>query len=167
LTKYFPFLIDMIPVDSRIQLTRLFEVDQELENDLKMFPDGLHRFFTEAEAGDFFYPYPVLSELMDDKDVYAIRSHQASVGFVTIEEFTAGILEIGYHLLPSARGLGIAFRAVSAFVKTIERAYPDCDLNAWIAPDNRSSLTLAEKLGFSFLREDEWIGENYMVLEKR
>src|SRR5688572_17024685 len=104
-----------------------------------MFPDGLHRFFFEAEEGETFYPFPVLPSLMENKDVYAIRYYHWSVGFVTLEEFTAGILEIGYHLLPSARGLGIAFHGVSAFVSAIQRAYPDYELNAWIAADNFSS----------------------------
>jgi ribosomal-protein-serine acetyltransferase len=56
-------------------------------------------------------------------------------------------VEIGYWLAESARGRGVALRAVRAFIDITIRDLGFNRINIRIAPGNRPSLALAERLG--------------------
>lgn len=58
-----------------------------------------------------------------------------------------GMVEIGYTLLPDARGQGYAVEAVRAAVGWAARTHGIQALRASVAPDNERSLNLIRKLG--------------------
>lgn len=60
-----------------------------------------------------------------------------------------GDQEIGYSLVPSARGSGLATEAVGALCAVLERAPGVRRLTAEVRPGNEASLRLLQRLGFS------------------
>lgn len=60
--------------------------------------------------------------------------------------------DIGFAVLPEYRGAGLAGEAASAVIEHTRDALGVAALNAIVAPDNRASVNLIEKLGFSFER---------------
>jgi RimJ/RimL family protein N-acetyltransferase len=59
-----------------------------------------------------------------------------------------GQVEIGYTLLPAARGRGYAIEAVRAMFDWAQRVHGVRRFRASVAPDNERSLNLIAKLGF-------------------
>jgi RimJ/RimL family protein N-acetyltransferase len=59
-----------------------------------------------------------------------------------------GQVEIGYTLLPEARGQGYAIEAVRAMFDWATRAHGIRRFRASVAPDNERSINLISKLGF-------------------
>ena len=59
-----------------------------------------------------------------------------------------GFAEIGYTLLPAARGQGYAIEAVRAVFEWATREHDVHRFRASVAPDNERSLNLIAKLGF-------------------
>jgi ribosomal-protein-alanine N-acetyltransferase len=59
-----------------------------------------------------------------------------------------GMVEIGYTLLPEARGHGYAIEAVRAAFEWATRSHGIHLFRASVAPDNERSLNLIAKLGF-------------------
>jgi RimJ/RimL family protein N-acetyltransferase len=59
-----------------------------------------------------------------------------------------GMAEIGYTLLPAARGRGYALEAVRAAFAWATREHGVRRFRASVAPDNERSLNLIGKLGF-------------------
>lgn len=75
--------------------------------------------------------------------------------------------ELGWVLQPEARGRGIATEAAGAALRW---AIANLDLpyvTAMIRPDNDPSIAVAERLGFSPLREDELLGARVTVYAVR
>lgn len=62
-------------------------------------------------------------------------------------QFT-GLPEASWFFCEESRGRGYAFEAMSAFVDWIEKLPSHRGVACLIEPDNRSSLRLAEKVGF-------------------
>ena len=60
----------------------------------------------------------------------------------------SGQVEIGYTLLPPARGQGYAIEAVRAMFAWAEQVHGVRRFRASVAPDNERSLNLIAKLGF-------------------
>jgi RimJ/RimL family protein N-acetyltransferase len=60
----------------------------------------------------------------------------------------SGIVEVGYTLLPAARGRGYALEAVRAAFDWATRVHGIRRFRASVAPDNERSLNLIFKLGF-------------------
>jgi [ribosomal protein S5]-alanine N-acetyltransferase len=60
----------------------------------------------------------------------------------------SGMVEIGYTLLPAARGNGYALEAVRAAFDWATRVHGIRRFRASVAPDNERSLNLIRKLGF-------------------
>ncbi|WP_368856619.1 GNAT family N-acetyltransferase [Chelativorans sp. ZYF759] len=59
-----------------------------------------------------------------------------------------GTLEAGWALLPEFHGQGMAGEAMRLVLEWSDRHHPSQELSCIIAEGNRSSLRLAEKLGF-------------------
>jgi RimJ/RimL family protein N-acetyltransferase len=59
-----------------------------------------------------------------------------------------GMVEVGYTLLPAARGHGYALEAVRAAFDWATRVHGIRRFRASVAPDNERSLNLIAKLGF-------------------
>jgi RimJ/RimL family protein N-acetyltransferase len=59
-----------------------------------------------------------------------------------------GMVEVGYTLLPEARGQGYAIEAVRAAFDWATRVHGIHLFRASVAPDNERSLNLINKLGF-------------------
>lgn len=59
-----------------------------------------------------------------------------------------GMVEVGYTLLPAARGRGYALEAVRAAFDWARRVHGIRRFRASVAPDNERSLNLIRKLGF-------------------
>jgi ribosomal-protein-alanine N-acetyltransferase len=59
-----------------------------------------------------------------------------------------GMVEIGYTLLPEARGHGYAIEAVRAAIDWATGSHGVHLFRASVAPDNQRSLNLIAKLGF-------------------
>lgn len=85
------------------------------------------------------------------------QGDDAALGWVNLSRRRAAVFEIGYILVPQARGRGIAVEAVSGVIDRIfaegaRRIFADVD------PENAASAGLLERLGFRLegrLRE-EW-----------
>jgi [ribosomal protein S5]-alanine N-acetyltransferase len=70
-----------------------------------------------------------------------------------------GQVEIGYTLLPAARGQGYAIEAVRAMFDWAQRVHGIRRFRASIAPDNERSFNLVRKLGFVHTGE-QWDPED-------
>jgi ribosomal-protein-alanine N-acetyltransferase len=75
-----------------------------------------------------------------------------------------GMVEIGYTLLPHARGQGYAIEAVRAAFEWAARAHGIRRFRASVAPDNERSLNLIGKLGFAQSGE-QWDPEDGLELD--
>jgi ribosomal-protein-alanine N-acetyltransferase len=74
-------------------------------------------------------------------------------------------VEIGYGLVEAARGAGFATEAVTAMVAAAEAA--GARVRASVAPDNRASLRVLAKCGFTELRGSTEDGELVMARPRR
>lgn len=74
-----------------------------------------------------------------------------------------GMVEIGYTLLPGARGHGYAIEAVRAAMDWATRVHGIRRFRASVAPDNERSLNLIGKLGF-VQTGDQWDDEDGLEL---
>jgi len=75
----------------------------------------------------------------------------------------SGMVEIGYGLMPTARGQGYAIEAVRAAFDWATRVHGIRHFRASIAPDNERSLNLVRKLGFR-QTGDQWDEEDGLEL---
>ncbi|HWJ42796.1 MAG TPA: GNAT family N-acetyltransferase [Solirubrobacterales bacterium] len=66
--------------------------------------------------------------------------------------------ELGWVLQPEARGRGIATEAAAATLEWARERFEFPYVTAMIRPCNEPSIAVAERLGFSPLREDELDG---------
>jgi RimJ/RimL family protein N-acetyltransferase len=72
-------------------------------------------------------------------------------------------VEVGWTLAPAARGRGVATEAARA---CLDWGFRDLDvpyITAMIASDNAASIAVAERLGMTTLRHDEFHGEPIVV----
>ena len=74
-----------------------------------------------------------------------------------------GMVEVGYTLLPEARGNGYAIEAVRAAFDWATGAHGVRRFRASVAPDNERSLNLIAKLGFRQTGE-QWDAEDGLEL---
>jgi RimJ/RimL family protein N-acetyltransferase len=74
-----------------------------------------------------------------------------------------GMLEVGYTLLPEARGQGYAIESVRAAFDWATQVHGVHRFRASIAPDNERSLNLIGKLGFRQVG-DQWDEEDGLEL---
>ena len=74
-----------------------------------------------------------------------------------------GMVEIGYMLLPEARGHGYAIEAVRAAFDWATRVHGIHRFRAAVSPDNERSLNLIHKLGF-VQAGDQWDDEDGLEL---
>lgn len=74
-----------------------------------------------------------------------------------------GMVEIGYMLLPAARGHGYAIEAVRAAFDWATQVHGIHRFRAAISPDNERSLNLIRKLGF-VQTGDQWDDEDGLEL---
>ena len=74
-----------------------------------------------------------------------------------------GMVEIGYGLLPEARGQGYAIEAVRAAFDWATRVHGVRRFRASVSPDNERSLNLIRKLGFR-QTGDQWDEEDGLEL---
>ena len=74
-----------------------------------------------------------------------------------------GLVEVGYTLLPEARGQGYAIEAVRAAFDWASQVHDVHRFRASIAPDNERSLNLIGKLGFRQTGE-QWDEEDGLEL---
>ena len=92
---------------------------------------------------------------------HVVLGHQAvgSIGcFGSPED---GETEVGFGLVPEVRGQGIATEALTALVAEAARA--GVRLRASVAPDNRASLRVLARCGFTELRGSNEDGELVMA----
>lgn len=74
-----------------------------------------------------------------------------------------GMVEIGYTLIPEARGQGYAIEAVRAAFDWATRVHGIGHFRASVSPDNERSLNLIGKLGF-VQTGDQWDEEDGLEL---
>jgi RimJ/RimL family protein N-acetyltransferase len=75
----------------------------------------------------------------------------------------SGMVEVGYTLLPGARGHGYAIEAVRAAFEWATRVHGIHRFRASVSPDNERSLNLIGKLGFR-QTGDQWDDEDGLEL---
>ena len=75
----------------------------------------------------------------------------------------SGMVEIGYGLVPDARGQGYAIEAVRAAFDWATRVHGIRRVRASVSPDNERSLNLIRKLGFQ-QTGDQWDEEDGLEL---
>jgi GNAT superfamily N-acetyltransferase len=90
---------------------------------------------------------------------------RAAIGFVNFHRAPdeRGTVEIGYTLLPDARGRGYAIEAVRAAFTWAQQAAAVRYLRASISPDNERSINLVSKLGLTHVGE-QWDEEDGLEL---
>jgi RimJ/RimL family protein N-acetyltransferase len=105
------------------------------------------------------------STLWHDGDAYGPRSIVrgvtvlGSIGFFGPPDDT-GELEVGYGLVRDAWGWGFATESLRAMLEAVG---PDVTVRASIRPENKASLRVAAKCGFTQLRGATPEGELVMV----
>lgn len=72
-------------------------------------------------------------------------------------------VEVGWVLMPTARGRGVATEAGRASIEWGFRDFALPYVTAMIAPDNDASTAVARRLGMKPLREDRLLGEPVVV----
>jgi RimJ/RimL family protein N-acetyltransferase len=72
-------------------------------------------------------------------------------------------VEVGWVLVPAARGRGVATEAGRASIEWGFRDFALPYVTAMIAPDNDASTAVARRLGMRPLREDRLLGEPVIV----
>ena len=72
-------------------------------------------------------------------------------------------VEVGWVLMPAARGRGVATEAGRACLEWGFRDFALPYVTAMIAPDNDASIAVARRLGMTPLREDLLLGEPVVV----
>jgi RimJ/RimL family protein N-acetyltransferase len=77
-----------------------------------------------------------------------------------------GETEVGWVLHPDAWGRGLATEAGGACVDWGFRYLDAAYLTAMIRPDNQRSIAVAERLGFTAMREDILLGDRVVVYSK-
>lgn len=75
----------------------------------------------------------------------------------------SGMVEVGYTLMPDARGQGYAIEAVRAAFEWATRVHSIRRFRAAVSPDNERSLNLIGKLGFR-QTGDQWDEEDGLEL---
>ena len=78
-----------------------------------------------------------------------------------------GTLEAGWALLPVFHGRGLAGEAMRLVLDWSDRRDPSQELSCIIAEENRPSLKLAEKLGFSRSGAGDFQGNQLIHLRRR
>jgi RimJ/RimL family protein N-acetyltransferase len=112
-------------------------------------PDIVHYFGAPPEPGgelEFF-------QRRWNEDVaaaFAIRVGGDSVGVVLLERRTQGHADLGYWLLPDARGRGYASRAVRLVAIWALRTMGFPRVQLWASPDNKRSQRVADLSGFKY-----------------
>jgi len=89
----------------------------------------------------------------------------SAVGYLNFHAgpYESGMVEVGYFLLPEARGQGYAIEAVRAAFEWVTRVHGIRRFRAAVAPDNERSLNLIGKLGFR-QTGDQWDDEDGLEL---
>jgi RimJ/RimL family protein N-acetyltransferase len=95
----------------------------------------------------------------------AADSSLATIGYLNFHSRPdeRGMVEVGYTLLPEARGNGYAIEAVGAAFDWATRVHGIHRFRAAVAPDNERSLNLIAKLGFR-QTGDQWDDEDGLEL---
>ncbi|MGZ5401013.1 MAG: GNAT family N-acetyltransferase [Nocardioides sp.] len=93
---------------------------------------------------------------------HVVLGHQAIGSIGCFGPPTDGETEVGFGLVPEVRGQGIATEALRALVSEVARA--GVRLRASVAPDNRASLRVLARCGFTELRGSNEDGELVLAL---
>jgi RimJ/RimL family protein N-acetyltransferase len=157
----------------RLTLRRLDEADA----------GGLVELFNDAQVRRFIDVNGVydreraLERIHDDEREWNELGHRVLAieerdggrfaGRVLLYDWPWGETEIGWTLLPGARGKGYATEAARAYV---EWGFEHLDAPYFISlinPDNAPSRRVADRLGMSVLREQELEGEPHLIYALR
>ncbi|MEJ7794129.1 MAG: GNAT family N-acetyltransferase [Nocardioides sp.] len=92
---------------------------------------------------------------------HVVLGHQAVGSIGCFGPPTDGETEVGYGLVPEVRGQGIATEALAALVAEADRV--GVRLRASVAPENRPSLQVLARCGFTELRGSNEDGELVMA----
>jgi RimJ/RimL family protein N-acetyltransferase len=115
-----------------------------------------HGTFTEEQASDRFDHMLALCETLPfGKQSVVELSSGAVVGYTGVDyvEFEGKTrLEWGYRLVRESRGRGYATEASRALLSKARQTYAG-ELLAIIAPGNRASQNVCQKLGFTFWKQ--------------
>jgi len=93
---------------------------------------------------------------------HVVLGHQAVGSIGCFGPPSDGEAEVGYGLVPEVRGQGIATEALRALV--VEAARAGVRLRASVSPDNRASLRVLARCGFTELRGSNEDGELELAL---
>jgi [ribosomal protein S5]-alanine N-acetyltransferase len=63
-------------------------------------------------------------------------------------------IDFGYRFLKESWGRGYATEAIKPFLKYVSALFPEVEVYAYITPENKASLRIAEKVGMRFLKKD-------------
>lgn len=75
-----------------------------------------------------------------------------AVNFNFMNDSSGPFVEVGYKIDHAYQNMGYAYEACQAAFSIIKQDYHVNRIDARIHPENRQSLRLAEKLGFTYLR---------------
>ena len=95
----------------------------------------------------------------------AVHGSLEAIGYLNFHAAPdeSGMVEVGYTLLPDARGHGYAIEAVRAAFEWASRVHGIRRFRASVSPDNERSLNLIAKLGFQ-QTGDQWDDEDGLEL---
>lgn len=96
------------------------------------------------------------------------KSNSQLAGLVGAHLGKTNQIEIGYWVGTAFQGKGIAYEAASSLLLQIENGFPEFDVFAECAPDNKASQHLLVKLGFRTTgRDGQRDGRKLYAYERR
>jgi RimJ/RimL family protein N-acetyltransferase len=155
-----------IKVAKGIRLRLLEKCSKRLQNKLEISlqqdEDGLKWFETDGiQAGTDVVPVLLKKE---DTDVFMILVKGVPAGYIyrNLKDAPEEV-EVAYWIAPSFRRKGLARKVLSIFNCKIKKMDPNTKVTLWIEKNNWPSRQLAESLGFSLDREEEYENTWFLV----
>jgi RimJ/RimL family protein N-acetyltransferase len=135
--------------DGTVVLRPIDERDLETIERASHEPDIANRFrLSGRAAGDYVAAYRRGWSEGSSAAFAVSEAANQPLGQVVIEMRDAGRADIGYWLLPEARGRGLATRALLLASRWALTQPGIARLQLWTSPDNLASLAVAERSGF-------------------
>lgn len=141
----------------RLEIRPPQEADRETFTDL--FTDDAFMVFTEARTmqeahARFDAMLSLFPEVPFAKQPLIERETGSIIGYAGVDWFDLDgkkALEFGYRLVSHTRGKGYATEAGHALLQLARRTFSD-KIYLLVDPENSPSIRVAEKLGFSFVK---------------
>ena len=120
--------------------------------------EGWLRFIGDRNVGDLIAAETYIRGLQENPNIHyhivALKESREPIGVVTLIKREEEVQpDIGFAFLPQYQKQGYAFEASQSFLNTLLASNAFDNLIAITLADNKASIHLLERLGFSLLKE--------------